>query len=149
MARKRRIVIVMVMDPETEEILLLETKPSKRARDPQEYPGGGAEEDETDLQAGAREVKEETKLDVTILPDPILVINPSMKVYLGLAKSREVVLTEQHDRFGWFLRPEDVPLPPNRELPASYEGQFPPKSMYDEFRLAKAALAAYKASTTS
>ncbi|MXQ53089.1 NUDIX domain-containing protein [Shimazuella sp. KC615] len=139
----------MVIDPETEEILLLETKPSERVRDPQEYPGGHAEENESDLQTGYREVKEETGLEVTLLTEPILVINPTIKVYLGLAKSREVVLTEQHKSFGWFLRPEDVPLPPNRELPSSYKGQFPPKSMYEEFRLAQAALAAYKASMMS
>jgi 8-oxo-dGTP pyrophosphatase MutT (NUDIX family) len=139
----------MVIDPKTKEILVLETRSSKRVRDPQEYPGGHAKEHESDLQAGYRKVKEETGLEVTLLTEPILVINPTIKVYLGLAKSREVVLTEQHKSFGWFLRPEDVPLPPNRELPSSYKGQFPPKSMHMEFQLAQAALDAHKAKMMS
>jgi ADP-ribose pyrophosphatase YjhB (NUDIX family) len=162
MAKRQMAAFVMVVYEATGEILALRTIPPKI--DPWEYPGGRTKVDEalSDeekkrvlMDAAVRHTEAKTGLTIEILPDVIFDEtwgNLPIKGFVGIAKSKEVILTDKHTEAGWFLSPDDIPteayeeraaLPQDSaEEPAKNPG--PPDSMYEEFRKASAVYVAYR-----
>jgi bis(5'-nucleosidyl)-tetraphosphatase len=100
--------IIFIKDPELQYLLLHHHYKSEYWN----FPKGKLELDETPQQAALRETKEETGLDVTILPyfkekifyfyrEHNKTISKTVHYFVAQAKSKNVVISKEHVGFIW------------------------------------------------